>query len=153
MSEIPALVRHDPGCNHARPDAGGHSDAAKRASDWYNLHVATGGHLAYGQWIAIALADGSSDGTLYASRKAAVAHQHHNESWFCFARIMPHQMTVCAAESFLYMHRMAYENGFRMTDPEAAGGGRALIPRITNEDHAFQLQALAARRFPFQRIG
>jgi len=147
LSDVPVLTRHDQGCQH--PRAIGHSDAARRASDAYNLHVAA---RSFGTWIAIALHDGSTDGTPYHSRKAAVSHQHHNEQWYCYARIMPHAMTVCAAESFLRMHRMAYDAGFRMTDPEARGGGNAIIPRISNEEHSAQLSALASRVLPLQRI-
>lgn len=149
---VPALVRHDTGCKYARPSDGGHTDAAKRVSDTYNLHLIGAGDLAKGQWIAVALADGASDNVLYASRLAAVKHQHHNEQYCAYIRIMPTQMTVCEAEAFLRMHRLAYDNGFRMTDPEAPGGGHDIVPRITGEEFHAQADALASRAWPVQRI-
>jgi hypothetical protein len=148
----PVLVRHDPGCRYARPSDGGHTDAAGRVSDGYNLHLIGSGDLAKGQWIAVALADGSSDGVLYASRKAAVRYQHHNEQYYAYIRIMPTSMSVCEAEAFLRMHRLAYDNGFRMTDPEAPGGGHDIVPRITGEEFHAQVDALARTTWPVQRI-
>lgn len=145
------MVLHDPGCKHARPDDGGHTDAARRVSDWYNLHLVAG-DLAKGQWFAVALADGSSDGTLYPARRAAVAHQHGSEDLYAYICIMPSSMSVCEAESVLYMHRAAYDAGFRLADPDAAGGGASIIPRITREEHHAQITALAARAWPLQRI-
>lgn len=147
------LVAHDHGCKYARPDTGGHSDAAKRVSDQYNLHLIGAGDQAKGMWLAVALADGRSDGVLYASRRAAVAFQHHNEQWYAFVRIMPTSMSTCAAEAFLRMHRLAYDAGFRLSDPEAAGGGYDIVPRITAEEHQAQIAALASRVLPLQRIG
>ena len=148
----PVLVRHDAGCKYARPSDGGHTDAAKRVSDTYNLHLIGAGDVAKGQWIAVALQDGSSDNTLYASRVAAVKHQHHNEQRYAYIRIMPTSMSVCEAEAFLRMHRLAYDAGFRMTDPQAAGGGYDIVPRITAEEHHAQVDALARRAWPVQRI-
>lgn len=148
----PILVAHDHGCKYARPDGGGHTDAAKRVSDTVNLHLAATGRMAYGQWIAVALADGSSDNVLYASRKAAVAHQHHNEQFYAYIRLVPHAMSVCEAEAFLRMYRLAYDAGFRMADPEAAGGGYEIIPRLTQEEFGAQLAALERRTWPVQQV-
>lgn len=146
------LVPHDAGCRYARPADGGHTDAAKRVSDEVNLHLAAAGRMAYGQWIAVALADGSSDHVLYASRRAAVIHQHHNEQYFAYVRLIPHRMTVCEAEAFLRLHRLAYDNGFRLTDPDAPGGGAEIIPRITQEEFGAQLGALERKTWPLQRV-
>lgn len=105
----------------------GHSDPAKRCADNVNMHFQALGWAAVGKWCAIALQDGSSDHTLYDTRKAAVLHQHHNEQWFVFVKIIPEIMGYCEAETYLQFHRKAYDNGFRLTDPEAKNGGKELI--------------------------
>lgn len=149
--EAPAS-RHDPNCGHALPD-GSHSDAAKRIADWWNLHVTQGRALAYGHFIACSLADGSSDGVLYASRLAAVRHQHHNERNFMYLRILPHGMTVCDAESLLWTHRQGATTAIDAPDRDAPGGGMTLIRRISAEEDLRMRQALASRVLPLQRIG
>lgn len=149
------LVAHDPGCKYARPADGGHTDAAKRVADAYNLHLLAGAGFArnpsVGQWLAVALADGASDGVLYETRAACVRHQHHNEQLYAFLRVVPSSMTVCQAEAFLRMHRLAYDNGFRLTDPQAPGGGREIIPRLSGEEFGAQITALERRTWPVQR--
>jgi hypothetical protein len=135
---IPVLVRHDPGCRYARPDGGGHSDAAKRMSDHYNLHKAAGAIV--GWWLAFALADGAHDGTAYPAKLEAVAHQHHAEWWCAFVRIGPSVMSVCEAESQLYMYRMQAK--LKLADRENKHGGLDVITRVTREDHARQMAAL-----------
>lgn len=150
------LVVHDPGCRYARPADGGHTDAAKRTADTYNLHLLAGAGFArnpsIGQWCAVALADGRSDGVLYAMRRECVAHQHHNEQLYAYLRIMPSSMSTCEAEAFLRMHRLAYDNGFRLADPEAPAGGREIIPRLSREEFGAQISALQRRTWPLQRV-
>jgi hypothetical protein len=136
----PSPVIHDNGCRVL----GAHSDAAKRASDAVNLHVIALGFGAFRKWVAVALADGRSDGELYDSKRDAVRHQRHNEDRFAFVRITPNGMTVCRAESYLGVHRKLAAAGFRLADPDAAHGGRQVIPRLTNEDQA-QLMARLRR--------
>lgn len=149
--KAPVLIRHDAGCKYARPEGGGHTDAAKRIRDTVNLHMVANRDNSRGCFIACALADGSSDGVLYPTRRAAVIHQHHDEQWYLYIRIMGHSMTICQAESLLYMHRLAYDNGFRMADPDGPGGGHDLIPRITREENAALITALERGQFPVQR--
>ena len=134
------LVRHDAGCRYARLEHGGHSDAAKRLSDTVNLHVCAG--IIRGV-IAVALADGRSDGTVYPDRASAVAHQHHNEAWYAFIRLNPSTMSVCAAESVMRFQRQQAEivrarRGDR-------NGGLEVIPRLNMEDLERQLSAMAGR--------
>lgn len=138
------LVPHDAGCKFARPQSGGHSDAAKRVADWHNLHRSVGLDNV-GRFIAVALSDGASDGVLYATRREAVIHQRHNEKYYAFLCIQMPSMTVCQAESFLRTHRMVYDAGMRMTDPDHRGGGKEIIPRLTQEDQRSQLYALSMR--------
>ena len=151
---VPVQVRHDRGCHYARENRGGHEDAAGRVADTWNLHLVAGRGLGLsnvGRWFAAALADGRGDGVLYDSRADAVRHQHHNEQYYMFLRLVPSEMTVCQAASLLRTHRLAYDAGFRMTDPDARGGGYELIPALTLEDSAAQLAALARRTLPTGR--
>jgi hypothetical protein len=139
---VTVLVSHDPGCKYARPEGGGHSDAAKRLSDTYNLHRAAAGFHARGVFAA-ALADGTSDGILYDSRADAVRHQHHNEQFYAYIRLGAPSMTVCAAESVMRFQRHGYELARRHVDREdRAHGGREIIPRLTNEDQERQIRAM-----------
>ena len=108
--------------------------------------------LAYGQFIALALADGSSDGVLYASRAAAVAYQRHNERRYMYLKIQPHGMSVCEAESVLHMHRAGADTGIEAPDRDAPGGGYTMIPRVTAEDYTMQVAALTRGTWPRQRI-
>lgn len=131
------------GCSaENRAPGGGHSDAAKRISDTWNMHRAAMGEGSVGQWFAARLADGETDGVLYASRRAAIAYQHHNERWFAFFRIAPTYMSVCNAASVLRWHREAYGMGATLPDPDARGGGRQVIPRLRVDDHNAQIRAL-----------
>ena len=129
---------HDRGCRYARPEGGGHSDAAKRIADAYNLHKVAGACV--GWWVAFALADGSSDDEVYPTKAEAVRHQHHNEWWFTFVKIGPTHMTVCQAESLLYMGRM--QSKLKLADRDDRRGGYDVIPRLTIEDHWRQMEAL-----------
>jgi len=136
----PVLVRHDHGCKYARLEGGGHSDAAKRLADWYNLHRAAGTRRGV---IAVALADGSSDGVLYEDRAAAVCHQHHNERWYAFIRIAAPSMSICEAESVMRWQRQAA--AIAPPQRDEPGGGREVIPRLTAEDCERQLAAMTGR--------
>jgi hypothetical protein len=103
------------------------SDAAKRCSDIVQQAV-TDGHA--GMWIAIRLSDGGTDGVIYASRQAAIAYQLH-ETLCAYIRIPPDGMPPEHAERYLAFHRMAYDKGFRLTDPDDR---RELIVPHTMED-------------------
>lgn len=151
------LVRHDMGCKFARASADfrvdddgnvtageitpGHSDAAKRVSDIYNLHKSAGAPV--GHWIAVQLGDGSSDGCAYPDKAAAVWHQHNSESWFAFIKLHPGSLSVCQAESLLEWQRHA--NRLRTNDRDYRRGGLDVIPRLTVEDHYRQMAALTGR--------
>jgi hypothetical protein len=119
-----------------------HSDAAKRASDNYNLHRVTNPYDSIGKWIAVALSDGSSDGVLYDTKKECVSHQHHDEMWYAYIRINPSSMMPCDAEIFLRMHRMMYDKGIRLADPDDVKGGRDVIKRSTSEDQFSLLRSI-----------
>lgn len=120
---------------------GPHSDAARHASDAVNLHLAAIKFDAVGRWVAVRLMDGHSDGTLYDTKREAVRHQLW-ERLCAYVCIPPTGMTACQAESFLAMNRRLYSAGFRLVDPDAAHGGREVIPRLTRRDQAGALASL-----------
>jgi hypothetical protein len=137
---VPAIVAHDHGCKYARPEHGGHSDEARRLADTYNLHVIAGSTFGV---IAVALADGRSDNVVYPDRAAAVAHQHHNEGWYCFIKIEALSMSVCEAESVMRFQRHA--NKIAKADRDHRQGGLSVIPRLALEDQERQIAAMAGR--------
>ena len=140
------FTSHDEACPpRNRTALGGHSDASKRMADEYNLHRTAGGLDAVGHWIACRLSDGSSDHVLYSRRRECVRHQKHNEQQYAFVQIRPTSMSVCEAASFLRFARMAYEGGFRLTDPDHRAGGRQIITRLGIEDQVRTEYALASR--------
>lgn len=123
---------------------GPHSDAARHASDAVNLHLSALGFEAVGKWVAIRLMDGRSDGTLYDRKAEAIRHQLF-EKLCAYVRIPPGGMNPCQAESYLASHRKMYDAGFRLVDPDAAHGGRDVIPRLTSRDQATALASLRRR--------
>jgi hypothetical protein len=84
-----------------------------------------------GYWFASTLADGTSDNTLYLSRRDAIAHQHHNENYYTFIQIVPTTMTPCESEVMLKVARMAYDKGWRISDGMSR---HDLIKRLGWED-------------------
>lgn len=117
-----------------------HSDAARRFADEYNLHRIGDQYGSVGKWIAVRLDDGSSDHVLYDTKQDAIRHQHHNEKFYAFVRIVPTTMNVCDAEIYLGSLRKLYDAGFRLTDPDNRHGGPDVIKRITREDQFAQMR-------------
>lgn len=151
-------MQHDHGCKWARATdvdidsdgtvlsaniGPGHSDAAKRFSDVYNLHKAAG--TARG-WIAVALADGSSDGDLYDTRHDAVQLKFPRDRRFFYCTLAQPSMTVCQAESLLRFQRVMNEMNGAHTDRDAPGGGLEVIPRLAAEDIEAQIRAVRTGR-------
>lgn len=100
-----------------RPGGYGFSDAARRVADAVQGHLARSGASAYFRWISVALADGRSDGVLYDRR--AEAHRHQPSPERCaYIQIPPTGMNPREAEAVLRWARFAYDNGYRMPDPE-----------------------------------
>lgn len=137
----PVLIAHDPGCKYAREPDGSHTDAAKRLSDTYNLHIAAGARR--GSVIAYSLADGSSDNVLYDSRADAVAHQRHNEGRRGYVRIGPGRMTVCEAAAVIRWNRQTARLAGAQLGEKS--GGLEVIPRLTIEGRERQLAAMSGR--------
>jgi hypothetical protein len=70
--------------------------------------------------MAFALADGQTDHTVYPSKSAAVDHQS-NEFLYMYVclRSCPSGMPERDAQLFLDVHREAYDNGMRLSEPES----------------------------------
>lgn len=152
------LVPHDPGCRWARQGAqavidehgrvtgirvpgSGHSDAAKRFADTYNMHKAAGTHTG---WIAVAYADGSGGQVVYDTRAQAVEDCWPYEDRFFYCVLTPPSMTVCAADSVLRWRRVMSE--IEKPDRDYRGGGLEVIPRLTQEDAEAQIRAVRTGR-------
>lgn|SRR5487761_568492 len=147
------LVKHDHGCKWGRFEGEvnsrgdileggvgyGHTDAAKRMSDWYNLHKASGQVRG---WIAVSLADGASDGEVYDSKQEAVNEQWPNENWFFYCTLTEPSMSVCAAESLLRYKRVMNKMESGHVSRDAPHGGLEVIPRISVEDMEAQIRAI-----------
>lgn len=112
---------------------------AHRFADVHNMHLLAD-HSNVGRWIAVRLADGTSDGVVYDHRREAVAHQLH-ESLCAYVKINPKVMSVQEAASVLKFYRFAYDSGHRVIDPE---GPELIMPITTQELHS-QIRRLARR--------
>jgi hypothetical protein len=112
------------------------SDEAKRASDLINAFVTfTPRDELQRKWIAIRLADGGSDGTLYDSKQAAVKHQ--SDEYLCAYvsfRNLIQGTTPREMEVFLRFNRDAYDHGFRLPDPDAKTGGPSALVTTAQAD-------------------
>lgn len=97
------------------------SDAAKRISDRINLHLTFTpfDQLANG-WMAFALADGDTDGTVYPSKSDAIRHQRNEFLYMYIAfRNLLGGASPKDCQLLLDFHRHAYDNNMRMAEPEA----------------------------------
>lgn len=121
----------------------GHSDAAKRFSDAYNLHRAAGTSRG---WIAVRYADGSAELAVYDSREDAVADCWPWEDDFFYCSLTQRSMTVCQAESLLRYKRVMSEMDRAHLDRDARGGGLEVIQRLTAEENEAQIAAVRAGR-------
>jgi hypothetical protein len=139
---VPLIMPHVGGCPRR---ATGHSDEAKRISDEATMHWVAGHWDSVGKWIACKLADGRSDHVLYDSKRDAIRHQKHGEQTCVYIKLHPGGMNVCEAEAMFQYTRRAYQNGFRLPDPDARSGGPDLIPRIGMDKVRAQITALGGR--------
>lgn len=123
----------------------GHSDAARRISDAIALTMvgASDPWTYVGKWMAFSLADGRvhDNYAVYPDKRTAVRHVTH-ELRYMFVKLHPGGMPICEAEIMLQFTRDAVSRGFRLTDPDAAHGGRDIIPRISTENITAQMRAL-----------
>jgi hypothetical protein len=92
-------------------------DAARRCAEAYNFQLAVHGMDACGRWIAVRLSDGGSDAQLYDTKDDAIRHQLH-ENLCAYICIVPGRMSEEDAASILRVHRVLYDNGARLSDPD-----------------------------------
>lgn len=132
---------------HIDPDL---IESGKRAADALNKHLAANPFWQIrDRFVAIRLRDGWSDGVLYDTKPDAIRHQKGDERLYAYlsfrnliggadAREMAH---------VLQFHRMTYDAGFRLPDPDAVGGGPDVIPTTARMDaiRAAVAKALAER--------
>ncbi len=121
-------------CRHGRQicsDCIVADDAAKRAWEQVgNIAHHTEWAERVNSFVTIRLSDGYCDGVLYESKQAAVKHTGGSEHWFAYFsfRNAPHGFASPKdAAIFLAWHRMAYDNGARLPDPDDPHGGPDLI--------------------------
>jgi hypothetical protein len=117
------------------------SDAARRCADTATLHVIAD-PANIGKWIAVRLADGKSDNTIYDSRRHAVQAHWFEEKYWAFCQLHPGGMQPKEAEVFLDYHRKLYDAGFRLPDPDT----QMPVMPITAADRQRQIVALTKRK-------
>lgn len=121
-------------------------DAAKRAWEQLkNIAVHTDWETRMHSIVTIRLSDGHCDGTLYESKREAVKHAGNNEHYFAYFsfRSSPNGFASPRdAAVFLEYHRQAYDNGWRLPDPDAKDGGPDMIMPTPQEDVFAQLARL-----------
>lgn len=118
-----------------------YGDAARRVADTYALHRLADPIGNIGQWFAVRLSDGTSDNTLYPSKKDCILHQHGEEQLYAYVQIVPATMTPEDAQIFLNTHRKLYDAGIRLVDPDHSAGGLDLITRVNREDQLANIKA------------
>lgn len=116
-------------------------DAAKRISDTVNdLCIRLTWEERRNAWLAFRLQDGKWDGAVYDSKRNAVRHQP-NEFYSLYITLQESMagMDTNAAYVVLMYHRMAYDAGFRLPDPDSRSGGRHNLMPLPKEDIMSQL--------------
>lgn len=96
-------------------------------------------------FLAIRLQDGSTDGVLYDSKRDAVRHCKGNEQWYAFFSFRTAPVGFASpkeAAVFLAYHRMVYDQGGRLPDPDDRHGGPDMILPDREEQLADQLARL-----------
>jgi len=124
-------------------------DAAKRAWEQLkNIAVHTDWETRINSVVTIRLSDGHCDGTLYESKQAAVKHCRGNEQWYAFFAFRSAPTGFASprdAAVFLEYHRQAYDQGWRLPDPDDPHGGPDMIMPTPAEHVFMQLQQLARK--------
>jgi hypothetical protein len=139
---VPLLFPHQGSCRWKGQD---HTDAAKRISDATYLHKAAVGIESAGKFLTCRMDTGQCDPVLYPTHFDAVRMHPNDHERRVYIRLRHEGMSVCEAEIFLFIARQAYDNGFRLTDPDSRKNNRALIPRIAPEHQIKILKGLRGR--------
>lgn len=112
-------------------------DSAKRAYEGVKMFVTfIGWEERIRSWVAIRLADGRVDATLYDSKQAAIRHQTHEQlcAYFSYRNAPNGFKDLVDAKLWLDMNRAAYDAGFIMIDPDdVTGGPELMIPTALDE--------------------
>jgi hypothetical protein len=125
------------------------TDAARRACDIIRAYVTFVDYdTRIRSWVALRLADGGSDGTLYDSKREAVRHQADERlcAYFSFRNAPSGFASLIDAQLYMDYHRAAYDAGFRLPDPDDLHGGPDLIMPTTQEDLLWQRARLIRGR-------
>ena len=91
--------------------------------------------------MAFRLSDGSTDGILYDMKQDAIKHQLHEQQCLYFPMgragggVSAHDCQI-----LLNLHRHLYDNGVRIVDAEAPGGGPDLILSIKGYERMAGIQ-------------
>jgi hypothetical protein len=93
-------------------------DAAARLRDSVNIHVTAQKEAATGKYVAVRLSDGSSDGSLYDTRRDATRHQI-NDPWCFYVRIAHGGIGLKEAWVVLCYARQAKKAGIVFSEEEA----------------------------------
>jgi hypothetical protein len=125
-----------------------YGDAVHRICDTYNLHKLADPYGNIGRWFAAALADGTTDGQLYDSKRDCIRGQKHNEFYYMYLQVTPGDLEPRACAALLDVHRRMYAKGIRVPDPDHHGGGRDLIHRLTWEDMRNQIRSMFGKGHP-----
>jgi len=105
-------------------------DRGKRLSDAVNLHLTADRDGNVGRWVAFRLEDGGTDGTAYATRTDAIAHQS-DELRCGYLKITPDGISAREAGIYVKYNRALAAHGMRMPDPatQVAVDRRVWVPR------------------------
>lgn len=113
------------------------NDVGKRAADHINIHLfAHDWSQIRDKWLAISLADGSSDGHIYENASEAARHQRFEQQcWYvCFRGIGPAGAAIREASICIQFWRDAYQAGVRFVDPD----DRVRMPLMSTNQHDHQ---------------
>lgn len=111
-------------------------DAGRRGADAINEHIRMQGWWEIRhRWIAIRLADGTSDGVLYDTKRDAVRHQSNEFlcAYLCYKGLAQGAKDKdCAI--LIKFHRDMYKAGFRMPDRDDRFGGPDAVMSTQRHD-------------------
>lgn len=119
-------------------------DAARRAFDQIRQMVHDTSYeerTRQSPYVAIKLSDGSTDKRMYDTKQACVRAQLHEYlcAYFSFRTAPQGFSSPRDAGIFLAFHRAAYDNGWRLPDPDAIDGGPDIIMPTPREHVGLQL--------------
>lgn len=112
------------------------TDEAKRISDIVNAYLVFTPHdEIMTKWIAIKLSDGTTDGTLYDSRREAIRYQlSANQCAYLSFRNIANGITPSEAGRYLAWARGVAKAGGIMPDPDEQYGGPEAFMGVSQND-------------------